>query len=201
MTALIIIVCVCLLLALLLLCPVTIRTEFKDEFSAKIMYLFFHYTIAPRPQKNEVTQENGEEQTKQKKTKFQDIIKQKGLSGFLNLIREIARIASGTGKRLLKHLVISRFIINISVAYGDAAKTAVNYGYVCSVVYPAAGAVLGNVKYKKYSVNVSPDFQKKESSVQFSLKARIKLIFAVSSALYAFIQYIKFKKDEKNIGK
>jgi hypothetical protein len=174
------------------LCPITVDLEFRQEFSAKIRYLFFHYTLAPRPPKKD--KKAAEE--KPKESKIKTMLQKKGLAGFLEFIKELAYVAAGTAKKIFAHLTIRDFLINICVSSGDAAKTAIAYGYVCSAVYPAVSVLFSNTNYNEYSVNISPDFSKGESSVEFNCKAKIKVIFLISAALYAFKGFIKMKKKQ-----
>lgn len=181
---------------LLSLCPITVCAGFDKEFSADIRYLFFHYTIAPRPQKKAKKKVKAEKPEKPKESKLKSLYEKKGLAGFIDFITGLARIASGTAKKIFEHLTINTFSINISVSSDDAVQTALNYGYVCSVVYPAVSAFLSNTKYKEYTVSVVPDFDRKESCVKFRLKAKIKVIFLISAALYALKSFIKMRKSQ-----
>jgi hypothetical protein len=204
MTAFIVILCILVFLSVLLACPVTIRASYKNELFAKARYLFVSYTIAPQKEKKpkaekkaKKKEEEPEEAKDDTKSKIKAIIEQKGLSGFLDLAKETANIATGSAKRLFQHLVISNISADIVVAADDAAQTALNYSYVCAVVYPAFAVIVGNCKCKKYSVQVAPDFDKTESEITFSVKAKIKLFFIISASLSALFQFLKVMKRAK----
>lgn len=197
MKILIMLLLMTILNTLLSLCPITVNAGFDKEFSAEVRYLFFHYTITPRPAKKKKKGEAKTEQpAKQKVPKLKILYEKRGLSGFIDFISGLAHIAAGTAKKVFQHLTLSVFSINIAVSSGDAAQTAINYGYVCSAVYPAVSVLLSNTNYKDYTVNVQPDFNSKESSVTFRCKAKIKVIFLFSALIYAFKDFIKLQKSQ-----
>lgn len=178
------------------LCPITFTIGFDEEFSADIRYLFFHYTLAPRPQKKIKNEKKAPAPEKPKESKLKSLYKEKGLAGFIHFISNLARIASGTAKKIFQHLTVSLMSVDISVSSGDAAQTAVNYGYVCSAVFPAVSVLLSNTNYKDYTVDIKPDFNSDESTVKFRCKAKIKVIFLMTAAIYALKSFIKMKKNE-----
>lgn len=205
MTALIVILSIILFFFLLLLCPVTVHASFEDELIAKVTYLFFRYKILPQPEKakaeKEEKKENEQKEEKQQKndikSKIKGIIEQKGLSGFLNIVKEFAAIGTGTAKKLFSHIVINDISVNIAVADEDAAQAAIYYGYTCSVVYPAMSLLVNYMRCKRYHINIAPIFNEKESKVQFKVKAHIQLLFIFSSAIPALIKTIKVFKAAK----
>lgn len=191
-TALIIIASILLLLLILLFCPVTIYAHYENKLRLKIRYLFFHYTIGEKEEKQE-PQKKEENIAKADETEsgIRDIIKQRGLSGFLNILKRLASIVTGTAKKLLSHVVIDRISTDIAVADGDAARTAILYGNVCSVVYTAFGVLVNNIKCKDYHINIVPDFQSQESRIRFDGKAHLSLLFFVSYGLTALVHFIQ----------
>ena len=205
MTALIIILCIILFFFILLLFPVTVYAGFEDELTAKITYLFIHYKILPQPEKPEQKEEEDkkeeEKDEKQKEngtiSKIKGIIKQKGLSGFLDIIREFVSIGTGSAKKLFSHIVIDNISVDIAVADEDAAQAAIFYGYTCSVAYPAMALLVNNMKCKKYHIHINADFNENESIVQFKIKAQIQLLFIFSSALPALFKSLKVLKAVK----
>lgn len=188
---------------LLNLSRVTFLIRFRDGFSLRVGYLFFHYTVYPRPPKKEKggqqAQRAAEEPEKPSgpQTKIRELLERKGLSGFLSVLREAGSTASGTAKRFFGHLGVDRFLLAISVGGGDAAQTAVEYGTVCAAVGTAAGAILSQVKCRKWSITIDPDFSGRGSSVRFDMKAGIRLVFLLAAAVYGLIRAIKISRSLK----
>ena len=201
MTALMVVLGIMLFFFILLLCPVHVSMHFEDELSAKVRYLFISYKIFPRPKKAEAEKEEKVQEKKETdndaKSRIRGIIKQKGLSGFLNIIKEFASIATGTAKKLFSHMVIDYISTDISVADEDAAQTAILFGGVCAVVYTPIGVLVNNVKCKQYHINIVPNFQAKACKIRFDFKAHILLLFLVSFSLSVLLQSLKVIKTIK----
>lgn len=199
MTALWIVLGIILFLVILLLCPVHVYASFENEFSAKVRFLFIRYKVFPLPQKAEEKAEEVEEKIEKKagnaaKSRIRGIIEQKGLSGFLDIIKEFASIATGTAKKLLSHMVIDIISTDISVADEDAAQTAILFGGVCAAVYTPMGILVNNLKCKEYHINIVPNFQAKDCKIRFNFRAHILLLFLVSSSLAALLQSLRVFK-------
>jgi hypothetical protein len=195
MTALYIVGGIAAFIAFLLACPVTLRAAFRDEFSARAGYLFFHYTIAPRPPRKKEAKPPKEE--KPEKSKLRLLLEQKGLSGFLSILQEAAKIASGMAKRLFSHFSVNPFRLDIAVAGDDAARTAVTYGHVCGIVGTASSLLLGNVKCKNCKIRVTPDFLNTKSRVQFEAEIRVRLFFLLAAGLFALFRSIRLIRRVK----
>jgi Protein of unknown function (DUF2953). len=206
-TALIIIASVLLFFLILLLCPVTVYAHYENEAEVKIRYLFFRYTVVPQPAEEKEEKQEPEkkeeniEKTDETESVIRDIIKQRGLSGFLHIVKRLASIATGTAKKMLSHMVIDRISTDIAVADGDAAQTAILYGNVCSVVYTSFGVLVNNMKCKDYHINIVPDFQSEESRIRFDGKVHILLLFLVSYGLSALIKFLKVLKETGILSK
>lgn len=200
------------LLVLLTLClPVRVNIKYDDSVSVKIKYLFLSFKVVPPPEKknkskrknkkkkNKKTSQQNKKSTPKKKKQNQtwkqikDLYDQKGLDGFLTFITELAKLAGGSLKNLSAHTVFKRFDANIIVATGDAADTAVKYGYVCAAVYPAVSLVLNAVKYKDYKIDITTDFDKKEPVIDFEAEASVILWFVAAEAVRALVKLVKLK--------
>ena len=199
MTALWITLGILLFFFLLMLCPVTVYAKFINEFSAQVRFLFVKIPLYPRPKKkeaaekkrNEEKEKNEKDEKDASKSKIREILEQKGLSGFLGIIREFSSVATGAAKKLFSHLVIDRIILHVTVADEDAAQAAILYGEVCAGVYTPMGILLNQLKYKEYHIEVVPDFQKKKCGIQFYAKIHIRLLFLIAPALKALVQSLK----------
>ncbi len=82
----------------------------------------------------------------------------KGVSGFVSMLSEVVKLASSTVKGLFTNVVIEKFDISLTVVGEDAADTALKYGKLCGVVYPAVSVICSTAKCEDYNVNVTPDF-------------------------------------------
>ena len=116
--------------------------------------------------------------------------KEKGLSGLVNAVKEIAKLAVTFLKPIFKHLKIKDLDMDIVVAFEDAADTAVKYGYACAGIYPSLAVLLKIMKYKKYSVNIRPDFDKKSLEINVFLELTLVPWFVVFGAVHALVDFL-----------
>lgn len=203
MTVLMIAGSVCLLVVILLLFPVSVSAEYGEKLSVKARYFFLQYRFLPRPEKKKKPEQQEEEKKPAgpKPSKIRELFQKRGISGFLSLLRAFTRVAVGSAKKLLSHVVIGSLSLELSVGGEDAARTALNYGGVCGLVSTALSVLLSNTKCRQHSVQVIPDFQSKTGMVRFSVRLRIRLIFLLSAAVSALIGLIKiYLKDKKESG-
>ena len=125
--------------------------------------------------------------------KLKDTFKKHGLEGIMEIIRELAGICGGLLGCVFKHIVIVKLDLNIVVAFEDSYKTAVNYGYVCSGVYPGLAVILRTFKYKDYNVNITADFDKKKPEIDVTADVSIVPWFVVIGGIKALIRFLKLK--------
>ena len=106
-----------------------------------------------------------------------------GVVQFLSLIKLIfCKIADITSK-----CKIDDFYLNIKTAADNPAETAIYYGAVSSIVYPAIGVFNGIFPIKKQNVNICADYgsQKPEFEFKIILKVRVCSLIKV---LFSFIK-------------
>lgn len=200
------------LLLLILLLPIGVRLEYGDELFLWLRIAGFSIPILPvQEEEEEVSQKTNPKKKKRKKepevshkkepenksqksagfgAKMKEIAKYQGISGLLSLLKDLAGIAGGVLKNLWSHVVVKKFDLLLKVGGEDAAETAILYGRLCGVVYPAAGTILQGCKCRKYGITVQPDFDRKETAAQFSFCGRILLVFVISSALGGLFRVI-----------
>lgn len=184
-----------LITIVLMLCPITFRVSFRDKLHFRIGYLLFHYTVAPRAPKGKKPKRKKKPAGKSFWEKVGELYHKEGLPGFLSILKEVAGIAGGLAKGIFSHLVFSHFWLKIGVSGGDAAKTAVYYGYVCSVVSTTTGAILEKAKCKECHVLINPDFQSQKSSVKFDAEVHILPFFLINAVLRASFRSFKLIKS------
>jgi hypothetical protein len=80
--------------------------------------------------------------------------------------------------------------VNAVIASEDAAETALNYGRLNAAVYPMAGSFYNSDKVKNLSINIKPDFSKKDSSFEGSLIISARFIYAILCIIYIIKKFI-----------
>ncbi len=204
MTALIIIGILVVLITAVLFLPVGADIGFKENFKIKIKFSGLKvYEISAKEDKvtenEEKTTESVTEKPEEKKEGFFEKLKAK--YGFMGAVKELFAFAEDLLthiKRLLRHIKIKKIVINLTVATEDAATTAIEYGAVCSAVYPVLALLssVGDVKYK--SVNINSDFTSAKPYFDFSLSITTKIFFLLLAAFGAYKEYKKFIERQEN---
>jgi hypothetical protein len=200
MKALYILLAVTCFFALLLAFPVTVQVEYRENASACIRYLFFRFHIPSTKKKKK--EEKPAKEEPPKKGWLKKLYEAKGLSGFLSLLKEAAKIASEAASEVFRHTVFRRFWLNIRVGGEDASAVAVDYGKVCGAVSSGVGVLLGCARCTDCKVNVLPDFCSEKSTVTFHADARVLAFFLVKAAvrvIFRSIHLIKVGKAVHNI--
>ena len=128
---------------------------------------------------------------------FKITFKERGLNGLISVLKEIAGLAVTFLKPVFKHIKLRNLDMNITVAFEDAADTAVRYGYACAAIYPSLAVILKIVKYKKYNVNIAPDFDKKQPEIDLAAEISLVPWFVVFGAVHAFVNYLVLRSKGK----
>lgn len=189
--------------------PVRICVDYTTEARVVLKYLFLKIPLVPQKEKKKKKKNPGKQPSEKKKPDgkkkkeeseirkyLKSLHKSKGIDGLITLVRELAGLATGTLRGLFKHIIFKRFDINVTVATGDAADTAIKYGYVCAGVYPALSLVLNAVRYKDYTVNISADFDRKKPMADCKIQANILPLFAVKEAVKLLLRFVELKKND-----
>ena len=115
------------------------------------------------------------------------------------LIKKLTRVAGVFLKRFGKHLRIDLNKLNIIIATGDAAGTAIAYGAViglCQNLYAllvSSGTLRTN---RKSEFIVEPDFLAEKPSVTIDLRFSFMIWQLFDMAIRAGIEFLKKDKDE-----
>lgn len=194
---------------LVLLLPVRVHAAYQEELFLKVSYAFFSFRLLPKKEEKEQfpvpkkekaakkppktasqEKEKPPSQAKQLKKKAKEILHYQGLSGLLELLKDIGGIAAGAGKKLFSHFTLKKFDLLLTVGGEDAAETALSYGKLCGVLYPAVGSIVTACKCRKYGVTVQPDFDAPETQAEFEARGQIRLVFVLAYSIQALFRFI-----------
>jgi len=194
-------------LLILLFSPLCVTMIYQESFYAKIRFLFLSYTFSPEKWKEKASQkeEAAKKPTKKKEnadslgnqSKWKNLFKERGLGGMIDLVKKFMEQVTEPIKNLLTHFHIKKLVCEVSVSTEDAAKTAILYGQACAVIYPAVAMLTEAAKVYRFTASVAPNFDEKESSVNFELKFHVLLIWLLIAAVQTLFLFIKFRKMEK----
>lgn len=195
-------VIICLLLLLLFL-PLTVDINYDNEFVLKIKYsgiTFFdsekRVKLKKSKKRKNKPQEKAEDNAPKKENFFKKNYKQKGLLGTIQYFSQIFVLLFKKLWWVIKRFKFRKFKFNLSVATGDAANTAINYGKICSALYPAISFLETNADFKSKQININADFDKTESEFQISAWVTTRLFFWLVAALAFLFGFLKLQRKE-----
>ena len=196
MIPLIIILSVLAFIVLLLFIPISVHIKYDGDFFVKLKIAGIKaYEVEPDAD-TEKPKPDTESDKKAKKQTEKAFDKLKKKYGFAGAVKEIFVFIKSVLERLkgsFRHIAIRKLCLDIKVASGEAAATAIDYGAVCAAVYPVLTFIdsIANVKMK--SINVTADFNSDNSDFDFSLVVRIRVVYLIVMAFGVFSEYNKFK--------
>ncbi|MBQ7308955.1 MAG: DUF2953 domain-containing protein [Clostridia bacterium] len=205
--------------------PIHVRVGIAEEVFVFLKILFLKIPILPKPKKarkkkkkkkkksdKKKAPEKKKEQKKQgkdkKKKSEKDGEKPKKKLNILGLVRMLLRVLKAFFKKFGKHFKVRIYAYELTVATGDAAKTATMYGAV-SMASANIFALLERTRSFKIMKNapcqVYADFcgEKSKAHVEIDMSLTIHGVLAmVFAAGFAFVKALpllktKEKKEEK----
>ena len=190
-----------LFFAIILAIPIKVCVQYKKQFFCRLRIGFVKIILYPpvpkkkKPKKKKKT----EQPQKPAPKKEENFLKELGLSGIVNLFTRITELTAGVLKDFFAHIIIKSFALSIKVGGKDAADTAINYGKVCSVVYPLTSAVISSMKYTHYGVDILPDFTEgAETKIEFAI-FKTRIAHLVKIVLKHGFKALKMLMELKNI--
>ncbi len=207
MAALWIVLGILLVLFLITLIKVEVLAQYSDTLTLILKILFFKITLVSPDQekkekkekpkkkktdkKPEPKKKDEEEKPKKKQSYLSKLKEKKGLGGLVSLLTSVAKIAGGALKGLFSHLVLKKFDVGIALSGEDASSTAVTYGKLCSVVYPAVYLITAATVCKDYHVTIEPVFDiDQDTKVYADVHAYLRIIFALHEAIKAGVKLL-----------
>ena len=189
------------LLLLLAFLPLTVDLSYRDELIFKIRYsgitLFDSEKKVGLKKSKKKPKKKTEDNTPKKESFFKKTYKQKGLLGTINYLSEILILLLKKLCWVIKRFKFRNFRLNLSVATSDAASTAINYGKICSAVYPVISFLETNADFKAKEINIKADFDETDSRFQISTLVTTRLFFWFVAAIAVLIEFLKLQRKER----
>ena len=211
------------LIVIFLLIKVSLIIQYDDGVTLKLRILFI--TVRLYPEKEKKRRKNPlhkrmwsyakhvfklpKRHKKSAKKEADDGKKRASASTILETIQTVCIIVKEVVSKFAKHLRIKIAKINIKLATGDAAQTAIAYGALTqsiNVLFPLLEDIKNFSMPKNKDINISPDFLSEESEMElklvFSLRVWQILSTAISILYKLIIHSIKSleRKERKNHG-
>ena len=182
-----ILLAVAALILILLLVPIKAVAEKKDGFDFYLKILWFKIEIKDRPRKKKKKVGKSKQQEKKKK-KFSFAVVKK-VAGLSDDIKDFAHFFS---KRCI---VVDNIRLNLAFGTGDAAQTGIATGILNTVAYGTLAVIHQNVRLKKWSVEITPDFQEEKFEFEFLCIGTTHLLHIIGIGIKGLKLYKKFRAE------
>lgn len=197
MTGLIIAAAVFAFLIFLFTVPFHITVSADEDVRVWLRILFVRFSLFPAKQKKRPKNEKRKKKDTAvgRKKEKKPVTRKKNI---LHTIRLVIKIAAAVIKKLSQHLRIRVHGYEISVATGDAAKTAVLYGAVVGLSSNLFELLKNTANFKvkrKAPVNVYADFVGEKTKARIKIDFSINLWGALVTLLAAGIAFVKNKNS------
>ncbi len=166
----------------LLLVPIKAVLYKKDEFDFYLKIFCFKIKIKDR------------HKDKNKKTKKPSGASKKKFP--FSVVKKIARLSDDI-KDLAEFfskrcIVVDNIKLRLEFGTGDAAQTGIATGVLNTAVYGFVGIVHQNVRLKKWTVDIIPEFQEEKFELEFLCIGTTRLLHIISIGIKGVKLYRKF---------
>lgn len=205
MTALIIVGSIVASALFLLFSHISLCVKIDEGFTAYLRYLVVKVRLPLEKKKTKrgkrVSSQSSTMLNESKKDKniIAKMIKEKGLRQTVSELWETFKPIVVKAISTFKKIKVKRLDLKVTVATDDAAKTALEYGGICTAVFPALGFLKTQLKFpdRAANVHIGVDYNSDEPTLYLFAKLKIRLITALCAAMSALwtVFKSKFKKE------
>ena len=200
------------LVVLVLAVPVYGHLRYDGDLTARVRVLGVPITLLPReeapaakPKKPAGKKAGAKKKTKpeEKPSKWQEMVamfREDGPAATLHYLTELAKLAGQATGRLMKATTVDNLRLELLVATGDPADTAVRYGQVCSALYPALAGIENWVRIRRRHLRVEPNFLLEKSDLYLDLRLHVRVWQALWAALVLLVKFLLMKETNETVN-
>ena len=205
MTALYIILGILAFFFILFSIPVHVVASVNTEVKLWIRFLFVKIPIFPRKKKpKKQGKQTSEPKPKKEKTKKKKETakteggpkKKKSVHDIVGLVKLLLKIVAAVLRKFPRHFGVTIHAYEISIATGDAAKTAIAYGAVTGLSANLFRALRKATRFRikrKAPVNVYTDFVGTKPRANICIDLNLTINDVLSRAMAAGLAFVKHK--------
>lgn len=142
-----------------LMLPVRVAADYKEELSVKIKFLlFFKITLVPMKEKKEKKKEVQETEKEEASEKPKKKKRRMTLEETVDFIIDCVRKYGPGAKMILRNIRFHRLELYWKVGAEDAAACGIKYGRICAWISGALGFLRNLTRIEKTKLRIFPDF-------------------------------------------
>ena len=201
MTGLYIFLGIILFILAVLMIPVHVAADYKDEFSLKIKFLFFFkYVIFPMKEKKKEKEEKQKEKPKTEETEKTKKEKRKmTVEEIIDTVIDYVNKFGPGAKMILRNIRFHRLELYWKVTAEDAAACGLKYGKICAWLSGVFGFFRNFVKIENPKIKVFPDFISEKDEIYGGADIEFNPLIVIIGALRIVFVFLKdLLKNSKN---
>ena len=189
---------------LLLIIPLVAKLKIEDDKTIlTLRYLFFKWEILPEKEEKPKEKETKAPEKKITKTSRRDN-KKLDIKELLPIVMDALPKCAAPVRKLFKRTTVADLEVHMVIVGDDAADTAVKFGRMNAVVFPAVkiASEIVTLKYKR--IELIPGFAAEKEQTKIFANVRVTPLFVLTAAasiaiiaLGAFIRAGKNKPTER----
>ena len=176
-----------------LMIPVRVAADYKDDFSLKVKFLlFFSYDIFPVKEK-EKEEKPKEEKTKTKKASAEKKKQKKKMTveETIDMIIDCVKKYGPGAKMILRNIRFHRLELYWKVTAEDAAACGMKYGKICGWISGIFGFFRNFMKIENAKIKVFPDFISEEDEIFGGAEIEFNPLIVIIGALRMAFVFLK----------
>lgn len=128
---------------------------------------------------------------KEKEGYFKKVFREKGVVDGTVQVLSLIKLIFSKLVELIGKTKVKNFFLDIKVAAAEPSLTAMYYGGVSAVVYPAVGLLNGILPIENQTVNINADYGATNSEIKFEITVKLRVYKLISVAFSFIKEYIK----------
>lgn len=159
----------------------------------------------PKPKKKKPNDDKEPKKEKKQQSVFGNLREERGFWGAIGFFVDLGKALGGGMVRIYRGVAIDRFTLRVAICGEDAADTAIKYGEVCSVAFPALSFLLTHARRYRQDIEMAPNFAGDGNRIAFDgafVIYPILILIHLLGAIFRFLisqikYYITRKQNEK----
>ena len=184
-----------LVLVLALFAKIQILVSYEKELQIKLKFGFLRFTLLPAKTKKK------KRTNRKKATKTDEKVSKKNEPGvkpdYMKMLKNIQNAISPfieIFKKFKRHVIIDPFGLRAVMVSDEPAALPIQYGAVCSVLYPALSMMNNWFDVKNMQVDLSVDYLKTDFELFFKTGVQFRLIYALHAVFGLLKQLVIFRQ-------
>ena len=121
---------------------------------------------------------------------FGSLREERGFWGAIKFFADLGKLMGGCLVRIYRGIAVNQFVLRAEIVGEDAADTAIKYGEVCAVAFPALSYLLGSARRYSQDIEITPNFDSDEGRIYFEGEFVIFPVLVLWHALCALVKFV-----------